>query len=173
MGAQWSCCTPHSRTQLPLDSLFIVLSVSGFWFRQLFRPWGENKAQLFPLPGAPLTLFQLRLFPTLSSNHPNLSVLCRLSFLLAESLTGSSIWKWKSLFSRTYLDDLENRIKLTLNRENIQPYLCPVFVSRRCAAFSFWALNNLSLGRGIFVCDDYCAWRNCAHKRGVSFSDTL
>lgn len=154
MESQWSCCTPHSGTQLPLDSLSIVLSVSGFWFPQLFRLWGENRAQLFPLPGAPLTLFHLSLFPTLSSNHPNLSVLFGLSVLLAESLTDSFIWKWKSVFYRTYLDDLENRRKLTLNRKNIQLYLCPIFLSRRCATFSFWALNNLSLGRGIFMCDD-------------------
>ena len=87
-------------------SLSIVLSVSGFWFPQLFRLWGENRAQLFPLPGAPLTLFHLSLFPTPSSNHPNLSVLFGLSVLLAESLTDSFIWKWKSVFYRTYLDDL-------------------------------------------------------------------
>lgn len=152
MESQWSCCAPHLGTQLPLDSLSIVLSVSGFWFPQLFRPWGENRAQLFPLPGAPLTLFHLSLFPTLSSNHPNLSVLCGLScwprawlIVLFESekvyFPGYILMIWK-------IGENEPWTGKTFN------LICVLSFLVEDVPLSFWALNNFSLGCGIFVCDD-------------------
>lgn len=94
-GAQWSCCTLTEDPD-PIDSLYSP-PVSGFWFLSTLQTLGWEQSPVIRTSWA-LTLFQP--CPFLHSPPITLiwgAVSVCLSWL-AESLTGSFIWKVKSYF---------------------------------------------------------------------------